>query len=146
VYGIPVPVPFQVPDTLVSLEKNGKISSDSTSTPGSAGRLSPEGVLDSLIVLYPGFRHFVLREEMKKTLPRSRNDSLLAWAKENFAAQMLRNGKIDPATLNQLLMLQQNQNSGPYHITTPGVGVGIPFSYTSILKQIISIFEKAPED
>ena len=144
--GLPVPVSIQLQDTFTQTITYGEASTDTSSRIASGGGLSPHNTTDSLILIYPGFRQFALREEMKKTRPKTRNDSLLAWAKENFVAQMSRHGKIDPVTLNQLMMLQQYQNSGPYHIITPGIGYGISFSYTTILKKIISIFGKAPED
>ncbi len=144
--GLPVPVSIQLQDTITKTIIYGEVSSDMSARVASSGGLPPYNISDSLILIYPGFRQSALREEMKKTRPKTRNDSLLTWAKENFAVQMSRHGKIDPAILNQLAMLQQYQNFGPYHIMTPGIGVGIPFSYTTILKKIISIFEKAPED
>ncbi len=144
--GFPVPVPDKVSDTSESPVIAGVGSNDTTSTVASGNGKVSQGAIDSLIILYPGFKQFALREEMKKTRPKTRKDSLLAWAKENFNAQMSRYGKIDPTTLNQLMMLQRNQTYGPYHITTPGVGVGVTFDYTEVLKKIISIFEKAPKD
>jgi hypothetical protein len=143
--GIPVPVSYQVHDTIEAHVTTGRISTGTDSAIKSGTRY-PLSAIDSLIIVYPGYRQFALREEMKKTRPKTRNDSLLKWSKENFAEQMSRHGKIDPATLNQLMMLEQSKNFGPYHIVTPGIGVGIPFDYTTILKKIISIFEKPPED
>jgi hypothetical protein len=144
--GIPVAVPLHVADTAAAPGVAGNGTHDTSSSVTSHGGLTPQAAIDSLLMLYPGFRRFALYEEMKKTQKKSRNDSLLAWAKENLVAQMSRHGKIDPATLNQLMMLQRYQNYGPYHVTTPGAGVGVTFDYTSILKKIISIFEKAPKD
>lgn len=144
--GFPVPVPDKIIDTSESPGTAGVGSHDTTSTVASGNGQVPQGAIDSLIILYPGFRQFALREEMKKNRPKTRRDSLLAWAKEKFNAQMSHNGKIDPAILNQLMMLRQNQAYGPYHVTTPEVGVGVGFDYTEVLKEIISLFEKAPKD
>jgi hypothetical protein len=144
--GIPVAVPLYAADTAAAPDIAGNGTHDTSSSMTAHDGLTPQAAFDSLIILYPGFRRFALYEEMKKTPKKSRNDSLLAWAKENFVTQMSQRGKIDQATLNQLMMLQRYQNYGPYHIVTPSVGVGVGFDYTEVLKKIISIFEKAPKD
>ncbi len=109
-------------------------------------QLSPEAALDSLIILYPGFRDLAIREKLSRPPLKSKRDSLIEWAENNLAARLAQNGKIDPAMLKQMQLLKRYQNLGPYHVIAPGIGIGIPFDYTAILKDIISIFEKAPED
>jgi hypothetical protein len=144
--GIPVAVPLKKIDTTTVRDIAGNSAGDTSSSAMSQSEVTPQAVIDSLIILYPGFKRFALFEEMKKTPKKSRNDSLLAWAKENFVAQMSQHGKIDQATLKQLLRLKQYQNYGPYHVFIPSIGPGVTFDYTEVLKKIISIFEKAPKD
>lgn len=144
--GVPVPVAGQTCDTLELVDKTGEVIAGASSDTSSGSKSSPQSIIDSLIILYPGFKQFALREEMKKTRPVTKKDSLLAWAKNDLAEKLARQGKIDPAILKQLSMLQRYQNHGPYYVVFPGIGPGMQFDYTKILKSIISIFEKPPDD
>jgi hypothetical protein len=143
---VPVPIPDTTPDTsgFRGVAGNRLYDSSSISVSGSGPIL--QGVVDTFLVLYPGYKQSALREEMKKSLPRTKKDSLLTWAKDNFMAQVIGNGKIDKATIDQLLMRQRFESYGPYHIITPSIGIGVGYDYTELLKKIISIFEKAPKD
>jgi hypothetical protein len=143
---VPVPVPGTTTDTsgFQGVAGNGSLDSASTALLSDGSIL--QSIIDTFLVLYPGYRQSVLREEMKKTCPRTTKDSLLAWAKDNFMAQVIGNGKIDKATIDLLLMRRRSESYGPYHIAIPSIGPGVGFDYTEILKEIISIFEKAPKD
>ncbi len=144
VTGVPVPVPASQADSLRPFSPGGNVNGDSSAASDTTG--SGFSAVDSLILRYPGFRSFALKEMLKRRYPKSKHDSLLAWAKANFAQQMERFGRIDPAVLNQMAIMQNSAYYGPYHIVTPSIGVGIPFSYTDLLKKIRDMFEGPPDE
>jgi len=146
IIGIPVPVPLVLEDSVHSPAGISGSSKDSTALQPSTSEGRPFDALDSLILRYPGFRSFALKEQAQRRYPKSKRDSVIAWAKEQFEAQMAKYGKIDPATLNMMAMRQNSIYYGPYHIVAPNVGVAIPFSYTDILQKIRSFFEKEPDE
>jgi hypothetical protein len=143
---VPVPNPAATPDTSIFPGTVGNGLHDSLSSSVSVNGTILPGTIDTFLVLYPGYRHSALREEMKKSLPRTKKDSLLAWAKDNLMAQVIGNGRIDKATIDELLTRKRFDSYGPYHVVTPSIGIGVGFDYTELMKKIISIFEKAPKD